>query len=121
MTAKSSHLDEAMDFWNKSTGKAVFRYGGDKYPIEFRFVTSIDIMVGDEKAAAFSLHFADKCIITMTRRGPSRDYDPVSTLEHELGHCLGFAHSSNPDSIMYYIVDTTQHITTEMLALMYPI
>jgi hypothetical protein len=121
MTEEFEHLDKAIEFWNKSLGVNLFQYGGDKHPIYFNFVSKIDIFSGGKRADAFAVPLPDRCIITITKRKPSSSYDPISTLQHELGHCLGFDHSTNPDSIMYYVVDTTQHVTTEMIALMYPI
>lgn len=106
-----------MNFWNDALGYELFKYNCQGYPVTFEFVDQFDEEAEKEHHSAIALYNTDKCHITTRIQDESHRYDAAMVMAHELGHCIGFMHSTNSQSIMAPMVTSTHYITTELVRL----
>ena len=98
-------LLDAIDFWNGQTGVEVFSFEGDGLQV-------VDVRVAPVSGKRLGDVFpGDPCGLTID---PAYvDFLPIWI--HELGHCLGFGHSKDERSIMYWSTAPGQHMTSEII------
>lgn len=92
-------IQEAIDFWNKSLGVKVYEMSDDG--IEIMRVDSLN--EGEIGNASF---LNVKCEIKVT-------ISEWHIIAHELGHCIGFGHTDDKNSIMYFIPSANEELNDD--------
>lgn len=107
-------LDKSIAFWTMPEMDGLVSYNAPGWPITIEVVSNdTNIDVGAVKADATATPTLTGCVIKMKRA--QVDISNFEMLAHEIGHCIGFAHSPNPQSLMYYKVGYNQTITSDMI------
>jgi hypothetical protein len=110
-------INGAMQAWNDALGRNILTRTPGSFPITIQWAEDLTEVRDTPLASAYAKRFLDRCEVYMkvipntARYG----YDELGVLTHELGHCIGFDHSSNEKSIMYYKVGEDASITTEQI------
>lgn len=109
----------AADNWNTVLGRTLFCTDCNGYPVEVEFVDALEeITAHDEKDhAAITYHLEDKCVIYFKNHSTEFRYEELEVAIHELGHCIGFKHSTFEKSLMYAILGGDRHFTSELIRL----
>ncbi len=99
-------LPDAAKEWNEDTGVELF-VADEQEP-------NIEVMVGEKKVPdgnnAYSYFGNDYCHIYFRS---SSLMENKNLFMHELGHCLGFGHSSNSNAIMAHHIISNMQITLD--------
>lgn len=108
-------LNTAIDAWNDAVGRPLITRDPGGFPIQVSWVDRIDVENISPEAAAYARRFKEYCDISIKKIDNSQRYfyDEITILIHELGHCIGFMHSENKESIMHEYVYPDSWITTE--------
>lgn len=80
--------EAAVHFWNGNAGQEVFVLADDGIPIELD-----PSLLPDHNGHSSFNH--NECVVKVA-------YDSWNIIAHELGHCLGFGHSTDDKSIMFW-------------------
>ncbi|HCU25407.1 MAG TPA: hypothetical protein DF383_10330 [Deltaproteobacteria bacterium] len=105
-SCKFEVLQEAVDFWNDSIGKTIFIAQEGEGFIMFYTVSEIP-----GKFEGFAELYTEFCDVAIEEDRQDRPY----LLAHEIGHCIGFQHSKNPNSIMFEDVNPKSEVTEEIV------
>ncbi len=109
----------AANNWNTVLGRELFCKDCEGYPVEVRFVDSLEEITHHDELnhAAITLHEESRCLIYFRNHSDSFHYEELQVATHELGHCVGFQHSTFERSLMYPILGNDINFTTEIVRL----
>lgn len=103
---------QAIREWNAAVGKKVLNLRRDPEQV-YRHTFHITNSMLSERLSSRGIGAAAtdpfKCTIHLGKT------EHLSTIEHELGHCLGLRHNTNPYSVMYPTIAMGQYITEDMI------
>lgn len=103
-------IPEATAYWNEFLGKEAIQTNAGKFPV---YITLKDEFKSDYNFAhGLSSTYPTHCSVEIKKLDIEASR---RVLIHEIGHCIGFNHSTNPKSVMYPYVLKGQIITDEML------
>lgn len=116
----NSVVNAAIDVWNNAAGRELITRNTGGFPITINWVSDlIDLNnpngILEQGTSALSYRGLEDCKIDMLSCGQGNCYLELEVMIHELGHCIGFAHSINPNSIMYRTIIPDQNITTAII------
>jgi hypothetical protein len=100
----SASLDEAILFWNRDLGFALFRRAT---PTENVDVSVISGSASDPGLAATSHHRVGALFALVEIRKPGDVVEMQYVLAHELGHVVDLAHDPGQSSIMHSTIELT--------------
>lgn len=103
-----SAMSAAIEFWNKGTGVRLFAELDASGASPFVTITAVDEVPGTDEA--YTKLYPNHCTIDVERATMHRPW----LISHELGHCAGFDHSTNPRSIMAKNTHPDSEITQEI-------
>lgn len=104
------HVYRAKVWWEKSTHISnlfSLTMSANKADI---IITSSDSL-GSKLGIAYVPPLSGPCLINISEKGGMS----LSTVSHEIGHCMGLGHSDNPRSIMYGIEGKAQIMLPETI------
>lgn len=117
LQSRSPYIEASAQYWNTSHLSLVsFDHG---YPISIQVLPyseslPINAFTGTQ-SDAMAYSYDDHCEIKIKQK--VLDEENFALLAHEIGHCIGFNHSTNTESLMYPTVSNDQRITSEILSL----
>lgn len=108
---QEAFIDPSIKAWNKAMGFELIKKSGSGYPITAVYVETLPAK--NESADAIAYRRIDRCDVYVKHKFWSNGLD-INLIIHEIGHCIGFEHSTYQPSIMWPEVDYTKLITTEL-------
>lgn len=113
---KNPFLEKSMGFWTIPEMDGLVGYNAPGWPILIEVVSDdTSLQIGDVNADAVAIPTKSGCVIKI--KLAQVQLSNFEILAHEIGHCVGFGHSTNPQSLMYYKVGYNQTITSDMIRL----
>jgi hypothetical protein len=106
-----SVMEDAINQWNAGTGMKAFELSNGIAP-PFVMITIVQDVPGPDQG--YAVLYPDRCAIDIEGVMMHRWW----LMMHEMGHCLGFDHSSNPTSMMYKNTNYKSEITPEIIEIL---
>ncbi len=108
---QEAFIDPSIKAWNKAMGFELIKKSGSGYPITAVYVETLPAL--NENADAIAFRRVSGCDVYVKHKFWSNGLD-INLIIHEIGHCIGFDHSTYQPSIMWPEVNYTKMITTEL-------
>ena len=110
-------INIAANNWNKALGRKLFCDNCDGYPVIVEFVDDLSSITGKDELdhAAITMRKTNECLIYFRNHSSQFVYSELAIAIHELGHCVGFGHSTFKPSIMHAVIEDDTYFTSEIV------